>query len=319
MNGKRCGMKKSHFGGFVSGLVLCFALAASWGVSGSPAVSAAEAKTGVGLSEHVLNASAEGWKYRYGCYGQFVSGVRCSDCSGLIKSYLWWTGAKSDPDSNLVSVAGGANAMLQSASESGDINLSDASTLPRVHGLILYSSGHVGVYVGGNLAVDNRCTGKDIQYQQVIGGRYHWKKWFKLPQIQYPQTGFVTFCGDQYYYENGQYVTGTTKTIGGVTCTFDASGKLTSGDVSAETKAVSAASGTNARVLQAGCRGGDVLTLQKRLTELGYMTSDNCTGYFGPITKAAVLTFQKAAGLAQTGAADSGVLESLKSSSAAAA
>ena len=38
----------------------------------SVAAKAAEEKTGVGLADHVLLAYKNGWKYRSGCYGQFV-------------------------------------------------------------------------------------------------------------------------------------------------------------------------------------------------------------------------------------------------------
>lgn len=203
---------------------VCFA---AWGVfafRAAPSAMAAEEKTGIGLSEHVLKAYDEGWKYQYGRYGQYVGGVRSTDCSGLIKSYLWWTGDDHDPKPNLIPVAGSSSSMLASAKEQGSIKLSDSSTLPRIHGLILYSPGHVGVYVGGNMSVDNRCSGQDVKYEKVIGGSYHWTKWFKLPQLSYPTTGLVTFNGEQYYYEGGQYVVNTTRTVDGVAYTFDASG-----------------------------------------------------------------------------------------------
>lgn len=210
---------------------VCFSM---WGVlafHAAPAA-AAEAKTGTGLSEHALKAYQEGWKYQYGRYGQYRNGVRSTDCSGLIKSYLWWVGDDYDPEPNRVRVAGSSSSMLSSAKEKGNLNLSDASTLPRIHGLILYSPGHVGVYVGGNMSVDNRTTGQNIKYGKVIGGDYHWTKWFKLPQISYPTTGFVTFDGDRYYYENGQYVVSTSRTIDGVTYTFDGMGAMVSSTAS---------------------------------------------------------------------------------------
>ena len=215
------------------GLILAAAFAvgfAAWGIfafHAAPSAAAAETKTGIGLSEHVLKAYEEGWKYQYGHYGQYIGGVRSTDCSGLIKSYLWWMGDDCDPKPDLISVAGSSSSMLSSAKEKGDVKLSDSSTLPRVHGLILYSPGHVGVYVGGNMEIDNRTTGINMRYEPVIGGNYRWTKWFKLPQIDYPTTGFFTFDGNQYYYEDGQYVVNTTRTVEGVTYTFDASGVAT--------------------------------------------------------------------------------------------
>lgn len=191
----------------------------------APQADAATAKTGVGLSEHVLSAYHDGWKYRPGCYGQFVNGVRSTDCSGLIKSYLWWTSESGNPRPGLVNVSGSSGAMLNSAKVSGKINYSDSSSLPKVHGLILYQPGHVGVYVGNNMAVDNRETGVNIKYEKVFGrARAKWTMWFKLPQITYPTSGLVTFNGDKYYYEDGQYVVNTTKTIDGTTYKFGSSG-----------------------------------------------------------------------------------------------
>lgn len=298
------------------GLVACFAAILVWGASSggnlATQAQAASSKTGVGLAEHALKAYKEGWKYRYGYYGQLVRGVRCTDCSGLIKSYLWWTGDKTNPNPGLVSVAGGAGGMLSSATEKGTINLKDASTLPRIHGLCLYHPGHAGVYLGNGYSVDNRCTGKNVKYQKVINGTYHWTTWFKLPQIQYPEKGFVTFNGDQYYYENGQYVVSTTRMINGTNYSFDASGKLI--NCSEDQRKIAlrdAAAVYQTRVLKKGMRGNDVLALQKKLHSLGYMTSDNCTGYYGTITTAAVSAYQNKAGLTRTGTADAGTLRSL--------
>lgn len=309
-------MKRSCVLALAGGLVACFGALLVWGTSPAGGVAqpaqAASVKTGVGLAEHALKAYREGWKYQYGCYGQFVGGVRCTDCSGLIKSYLWWTGEKSNPNPGLVSVAGGAGGMLSSATAKGTINLKNASTLPRIHGLCLYHPGHAGVYLGNGCSVDNRCTGKNVKYQQVINGSYPWTTWFKLPQIQYPEKGFVTFDGNQYYYENGQYVVNTKRTVNETNYSFDASGKLVNCSDDQRKIALSAAAAEyRARPLQKGMSGSDVLALQKKLNSLGYISSGNCTGYYGSITQAAVSSYQKKAGLTQTGAADAGTLKTL--------
>ena len=219
-------MRRKHFWGFAAGFALCLAGVLAFSLHTTNFASAAEAKTGTGLTEHVLQAYSDGWKYRPGCYGQFVNGVRASDCSGLIKSYLWWTGDTTNPRPGLLSVAGSSTSMLASATVKG--NVSGTGSIPRIQGLILYSPGHVGVYVGDNMEVDNRCTGENLRYEKVIGNAYRWQKWFKLPQLKYPTTGLVTCNGDQYYYENGQYVVGTTRTIDGVAYTFGSDGTMTS-------------------------------------------------------------------------------------------
>lgn len=309
-------MTKTHIFSLAAAVVACAATLAVWAGQAQAPAEAAEAKTGVGLAEHAIMAYEQGWKYRYGYYGQIVGGVHCTDCSGLIKSYLWWTGSTSDPNPSLRSVAGSSGSMLSSASVKGTVNPYSAASLPKIQGLILYSPGHVGVYVGANMAVDNRCTGENIKYQTAVGGSYRWEKWFKLPQIQYPTSGFVTFEGHQYYYENGQYVTGVQRTVNSTVYTFDQSGKLISSSATSASCAVSQALGTSEQPLSVGSRGDDVLRLQKRLNELGYITADNCTGYFGPITSASVRAYQQKAGISATGMADIATLESIYGSSA---
>ncbi len=234
--------KRLAFLSTLAAVVLTFAAIT---IGTAPTADAASSKTGVGLSEHALAAYQQGWHYRAGCYGQLVNGVRSTDCSGLIKSYLWWTGETTNPNPGLVSVAGSSGGMLSSAKSSGKINYSNSSSLPRTHGLILYQPGHVGVYVGNNMAVDNRTTGVNMKYEKVFGrSSPKWTTWLKLPQITYPTAGFVTFNGDKYYYENGQYVINTTKTIEGTSYTFGSAGTITSSSAAGSTAVrVTAAAG----------------------------------------------------------------------------
>lgn len=242
-------MKKT-LSAFVTVLFLVFGLTVCYiSFGGSVTAQAAGSKTGVGLAEHALKAYNTHWRYSYGASGQISGSSRVSDCAGLIKSYLWWTNDNSNPRVGSVSVAGGANSMLNSASVKGSINYSNRSSLPRIHGLILYQSpGHVGVYIGNNIGVDNRDYGYNIKYEAVFGRSYNkWTKWFKLPQISYPTTGWETFNGKKYYYENGQYVISTTRTIGDKTYTFDASGVNTGSTLSASALAAQKAAAQKAQ------------------------------------------------------------------------
>ncbi len=326
-------MKKKFL--FISAFIAAAIAFGAAAIGMAPAASAASAKTGVGLSEHVLNAYNEGWKYRSACYGQFVNGTRSSDCSGLIKSYLWWTGETTDPSPNLVSVAGSSSGMLSSASSKGTINYSDSSSLPRIHGLILYQPGHVGVYVGNNMAVDNRATGTDMKYEKVFGrSTPKWTMWLKLPQISYPTTGFATFNGNKYYYENGQYVVNTTKTIDGITYTFGSSGTITStSDVEPQTAVASTAPAVTMTAavrkqaavvktstvcytdLKVDSKSDDVKKLQQRLKDLGYYY-ESVNTYYDYCVSDAVSAYQNAAGLKVTGAADSKTQASIFTASA---
>lgn len=325
--------------GLISGFIVAVVAFAAVSIGMAPAASAASAKTGVGLSEHVLNAYNQGWKYRSGCYGQLVNGTRSSDCSGLIKSFLWWTGETTNPRPGLVSVSGSSGDMLSSASSKGKINYSDSSSLPRVHGLILYQPGHVGVYVGNNMAVDNRATGMNMKYEKVFGrSTPKWTMWFKLPQISYPTTGFVTYNGQKYYYENGQYVVNTTKTINNTDYTFDSSGNIIatvggepqtavsstepvkkSVTVSAKTTAVKSvsvkASAVTYNTLKADSKSDDVKRLQQRLKDLGYYY-ESVNTYYDYCVSDAVSAYQNAAKLKVTGIADSTTQASIYASAA---
>ena len=182
----------------------------------------AEAKSGltsIGLAEHALKAYRDGWLYSYGGYGNFNSnGVRTSDCSGLIYSYFCWVDDSSNikPDWNYPRTV---TAQANASSASGPIE-----TIPRTHGLIVTIANydHVGVYVGNNMVVDNSTWGVNMRYESIPG--HGWIQWHKLDCITYPTTGWYKFDGDYFYYENGEYVINTTRTIDGVTYTFGSDG-----------------------------------------------------------------------------------------------
>ena len=70
------------------------------------------------------------------------------------------------------------------------------------------------------------------------------------------------------------------------------------------------------KALTPGKRNDAVLKMQKRLCELGYITENSCTGYYGEFTEKRLKLFQKKAGLNQTGIADSETLARLYSSDA---
>lgn len=227
--------------------------------------------TGSGLAEWALNAYKSHWKYVYG--GSAPGAV---DCSGLIYSYCG--GARSGSE------------QLSSAKSSGSVS----SGIPRVHGLGLYQPGHVGVYVGNGMAVDARDEESGICYQSVA--TKSWTKWFKIAAVTYPTTGWIKFNDKYYYYENGQYIVNTSRTIDGKTFKFSSSGESDKTPDNIEAKAEDT-------VLSLGSKGDEVEKLQKRLADLGYY-KDEVTGYFGEATETAYKAFQKNAGLKVNGTAD---------------
>lgn len=250
--------------------------------------------TGAGLAEWCLNAYNSGWSYVYG--GSKPGAV---DCSGLIYSY-----------------AGGhrtGDAQLYNSSYVGNVS----NGVPRIHGLGLWQPGHVGVYVGDGMAVDARGSQYGVCYQSVY--TKNWTKYFKVPGVSYPTTGFVTVNGSKYYYENGQYVVNTTRTIDGVSYSFNSSGKCTSTSGSSSSSSSnsnsnssnSSSSSSNTTTLldstlRVGSNGDKVVKLQERLQELGYYTG-TIDGDFGSGTEEAFKLFQKTAGLYVDGLAGSDV------------
>ncbi len=268
--------------------------------------------TGAGLAEWAMNAYNSGWRYVYG--GSSAGAV---DCSGLIYSYCG--GARVGTD------------QLNSASASGNVS----AGIPRVHGLGLYQPGHVGVYVGGGMAVDARDESSGVCYQSTA--TKSWTKWFKLSAVSYPDTGWVKCNGNYYYYENGQYIVNTSRTIDGETYSFSSTGvsSRTPDDMDSTAKKSSSNSGNSSNnsssgssnnssgnsssasssALKIGSSGDRVTKLQNRLTELGYY-DDVVTGYFGEATQKAYKAFQTAAGVTVDGIAGKSDLEILYSDDA---
>ena len=251
-------------------------------------ISSGASGTGAGLSEWCLNAYNSGWSYVYG--GSSPGAV---DCSGLIYSY-----------------AGGhrtGDAQLYNSSYVGNVS----NGVPRIHGLGLWQPGHVGVYVGDGMAVDARGSQYGVCYESVYS--HGWTKYFKVPGVSYPTTGFVTVNGSKYYYEDGQYIVNTTRTIDGVSYTFNSSGKCTSTSASSSSSSSSSTSSSSSSTttllsstLRNGSSGEKVVKLQERLQELGYYAGP-IDGEFGDGTEEAFKLFQEAAGLYVDGLAGSDV------------
>ena len=279
-------------------IVMIAAVLASVIVAGT--VSSGATGTGIGLAEWAFKAYNEGWSYSWG--GATPGAV---DCSGLIYSYC----------------GGNRTSMLADAQANGRDWGYVSNGIPNIHGLGLSRTGHVGVYVGGGMEIDARGSGYGICYQ-AIGGYNNWTCWFKLSAVSYPTTGWQQFCGNYYYYENGEYITNTSRTFDGVTYYFSASGvSSTSPDAnysaasssdnssSASSASGSASTATTAPAddngsLKKGSQGARVEKLQTRLQELGYYHGI-VDGDFGDLTEKAFKLFQKQAGLYVDGIAGS--------------
>ena len=172
------------------------------------------AKTNTGL---VAYAKAKlGHPYWYGCFGQVSTralydgkkkqypnyyewtcennqpgvspktqlGVQVFDCIGLIKGYLWSASTNATPSYN-ASQDVSANGMRGKCTKVGKI-----STLPEVPGILLFSQGHVGVYIGNGKAIEARGHKYGVVETKVADRG--WTSWGYCPWITYEKTATTT-------------------------------------------------------------------------------------------------------------------------------
>ena len=129
--------------------------------------------------------------YQYARMTKYKSqlGERVHDCVGLIKGYLWSENPWSEPKySSAQDVS--ANGMLSKCRERGSI-----STMPDIPGILVFMSGHVGVYAGGGKVIEAR--GFHYGVVETDLKKRGWTSWGKCPWIAYP-TGKTYFKACHY-------------------------------------------------------------------------------------------------------------------------
>lgn len=109
---------------------------------------------------------------------QLQFGKRVHDCVGLIKGYLWSDSPTSAPQygKNYPDIS--ADQMRTKCTKQGTID-----TLPEIPGLLLFYSGHVGVYIGNGQAIEARGHAYGV-VQTAIKSR-SWRYWGKLDYLEY--------------------------------------------------------------------------------------------------------------------------------------
>lgn len=212
----------------------------------------------------------------------------CMDCIGMIKGFFWTNGgvgvreyinggpaftrkyaSNGCPDK-------GANGMLSWLKSKGCQN-GKIATLPEVPGVLLFSSGHVGVYIGNGYAVEARGFNYGVVRTKVASRS--WTEWAYLPasMLEYD-------------------------TISGISTDNDTTSGSTA-NTSEEKKTYELGD----RVLKRGSKGDDVSKLQEYLVKLGYnlgtygAAKNGIDGNMGSKTVNAVKAFQTANGLSVTG------------------
>ena len=170
-------------------------------------------KNNLDLAAYAIQAWTNNWGYVWGTYGnvltpalfeykkqQYPDGVgnyadfikdhwlgrRTADCIGLIKGYGWL-----DTKSMTIRYATngmpdyGADQMYHACKNAGTLNkdYGTVSTMPEIPGLMLWKSGHAGVYIGGGYAIEAMGTSKGVVKTKVSDR--NWQGWGKLPYIDY--------------------------------------------------------------------------------------------------------------------------------------
>lgn len=114
-----------------------------------------------------------------------AAGKKCADCIGLIKGYMWLNeetgkakyGSNNCPDK-------GANGMFTYAKRC-KLNWGTIDALPERVGLVLWRSGHVGVYIGEGKLIEARGFSAGIVEANVADRNF--THWFEMPGLTYEE------------------------------------------------------------------------------------------------------------------------------------
>lgn len=104
-------------------------------------------------------------------------GRRVHDCIGLVKGYLWSDSPTAKPVYN-ASQDVSAPAMEKLCTEHGDI-----SRIPEIPGLLVFFTGHVGVYAGGGRVLEARGFSYGVVETKLADRPF--RTWGKCPYIDY--------------------------------------------------------------------------------------------------------------------------------------
>lgn len=117
-------------------------------------------------------------KYYKWSYTEDVEGVKVHDCIGLIKGAMWCDSPDDTKPAYKSTEDMSASGMRRRCKVKGDIG-----TIPDVPGLLVFSQGHIGVYVGGGMVVDARNHSKGVLHKPL--SNHKWEEWGVCPYFEY--------------------------------------------------------------------------------------------------------------------------------------
>lgn len=114
-------------------------------------------------------------------------GQRVHDCIGLVKGYLWSDGPNNPPQylAQPCTVDYSADDMRAACKEKGAVD-----TIPEIPGILVFKSGHVGVYLGNGEVIEAR--GHRYGVVQTKLAARPWTYWGKCPCITYEENDDMT-------------------------------------------------------------------------------------------------------------------------------
>ena len=115
-------------------------------------------------------------KYKVKFESQF--GQKVHDCSGLIKGALWCNEIDGKPIYDSTQDLGANGFINNGCTETGDI-----SSIPNIAGLLVWRSGHIGIYEGNGYVLEARGHDYGVIRSKLSDG--NWKKWGKCKWVIY--------------------------------------------------------------------------------------------------------------------------------------
>ena len=115
--------------------------------------------------------------YQWACPNNQL-GIKVHDCVGLIKGYLWCDNSDDMSPKYKSAQDVSANGMLEKCKTKGNI-----SSIPELVGVLVFMTGHVGVYIGNGYVIEARGHNWGVVKTKLVDR--NWKNWGKCPWIDY--------------------------------------------------------------------------------------------------------------------------------------